>query len=336
MTRTVPTRQFWIRAPGEGVVLEKSIPGPAAEEVEVETRFSGISRGTEARVFRGEVPASQYLAMRAPFQEGDFPGPVKYGYSNVGRVVAAAEPHHELLGKAVFSLFPHQDRYVVPASAVVPLPNDLPEERGVLAANMETAVNVVWDAAPSVGDRVVVIGGGVVGTLVAWLCRGIPGSEVLLVDIDAARGDVAAALGVSFATRAPDGIDADVVVHASGSPAGLEAALAAAGHEACVVEASWFGNRSVPLPLGEAFHSRRLAIKSSQVGHLPPGRVPRWGHRRRLALALDLLRDERLDILISGESPFSDLPRVMKELSEAHPGVLCHRVRYRDDSGAPL
>ncbi|MEX2467284.1 MAG: zinc-binding alcohol dehydrogenase [Gemmatimonadota bacterium] len=330
MTRAIPTCQFWIRAPGDGVLVEKSISGPDGDELLVETRYSGISRGTESLVFRGEVPESQYHEMRAPFQEGEFPGPLKYGYSSVGRVASAPESHRFLEGKAVFCLFPHQDRYVVPASAVVPLPEGVPEERGVLAANMETAVNIVWDAGPSVGDRVVVVGGGVVGMLVAWLCQGIPGGKVRLIDIDPGREPVAEALDVPFASQDPGAGDADVVVHASGSPEGLSTALAAAGSEARIVEASWFGSRTVPLPLGEAFHSRRLTLRSSQVGAIPPERAPRWTHRRRLAVALDLLVDPRLDVLISGESPFSELPDVMRRLSEEPSGTLCHRIRYRD------
>ena len=336
MRQSIPSRQFWIRAPGQGVVVEKSIDLPGDGEVLVETSYSGVSRGTEGIVFRGEVPPSQYLEMRAPFQEGEFPGPVKYGYSSVGRVARAPETHAHLVGRTVFCLFPHQDRYVVPVAAVVPVPPGVPAGRAVLAANMETAVNVVWDAAPTVGDRIVVIGGGVVGMLVAWLCRQTPGTEVLLIDIDSSRADVAGALGVRFATSSTDDLDADVVIHASGSPGGLTTALSVAGLEARVVEASWFGARTVPLQLGESFHSRRLTVRSSQVGRIPPERAPRWTHRRRLEVALRLLVDPILDVLITGESPFATLPEVMRDLSEGKASTLCHRVGYHDDADALL
>ena len=250
---------------------------------------------------------------------------MKYGYVNVGVVEAGPEA---LLGREVFCLYPHQDRYVVPADAVTPLPAGLPAARAVLAANMETAINGCWDAEPRVGDRIAVIGAGVVGALVAWLCAAIPGTRVRLVDISPGRAELARTLGVDFhlADQAP--ADNDLVIHASGSPEGLRQSLALAGDEARVVEMSWYGDRDVSLPLGEAFHSRRLRIVASQVGRLPVERTPRWGHRRRLSLALDLLRDPRLDALISGESDFLELPDLMPRLTAAAGEVLCHRLRY--------
>ena len=335
MPRTV--RQFWIRAPGRGEIVTSPLGPGEPDHVLVRALYSGISRGTESLVFRGEVPPSQHEVMRAPFQEGDFPGPVKYGYSSVGEVLEASEGSESsegtgtsgsLVGRHVFCLHPHQDLYRVPARAVRVLPDGLPPERAVLGANMETALNAVWDAGPSVGDRIVVIGGGVVGLLVAWLCRQIPAARVSLVDVDPSREDVARGLGLEFADAAPAGADADFVFHASGSPQGLESALSVAGIEATVVELSWYGTRSVELPLGEAFHSRRLTLRSSQVGRIPVDRAPRWDHARRLGVALELLCDERLDLLISGESDFEMLPEVMGRLAEDGQGVLCHRIRY--------
>ena len=322
-------RQFWINAPGRGEIVTSALGPRAPDHVLVRALYSGVSRGTEALVFRGEVPPSQHQVMRAPFQEGDFPGPVKYGYSSVGEVLEAADgAASSLVGRRVFCLHPHQDLYLVPEGAVQVLPDGLPPERAVLGANMETAVNAVWDARPSVGDRIVVIGGGVVGLLVGWMCQRIPAARVVLVDVDSSRESVARGLELEFADRAPAGIDADFVFHASGSPQGLEAALSVAGVEATVVELSWYGTRSVSLPLGEAFHSRRLTLRSSQVGRIPADRASRWDQSRRLGVALDLLRDERLDVLISGESDFEALPEVMGRLAEDGQGVLCHRIRY--------
>lgn len=325
MAESTTARQFWIEAPGRGAIVSARLPPRREHELTIRALYSGISRGTEALVFRGEVPPSQYQAMRAPFQEGEFPGPVKYGYSSVGRVV---EGPADLDGQVVFCLYPHQDRYAVPQDAVARVPAGVPPGRAVLAANMETAVNVLWDARPVVGDRIVVVGGGVVGLLCAWLCRGVRGADLTLVDPNPARAPVAAALGVPFRTEAPERADADLVIHASGHPDGLAAALAAAGVEGVVVEASWYGDRAVPLPLGEAFHSRRLTVRSSQVGRLAPARTPRWNHARRLALALALLADARLDALITGEDRFEDLPRVMARVSRAPADTLCHRIRY--------
>ena len=303
-------------------------PRPA-DHVLVRTLYSGISRGTEALVFRGEVPLSEHQAMRAPFQDGEFPGPVKYGYCSVGEVLEAPEgPGSALVGRTVFCLYPHQDFYFVPTSAVSELPDDLPPERAVLAANMETAVNAIWDGRPSAGDVVVVIGAGVVGLLIGWLCGRVPGTRVSVVDVDPSRRSVAEKLGLEFGETAPRGADADLVFHASGSPDGLASALAVAGTEATVVEASWHGTRSVPVPLGESFHSRRLTLRSSQVGRIPLERSARWSHARRRELALDLLRDARLDALITDETQFDSLPDVMADLSQNPRGVLCHRIRY--------
>lgn len=266
--------------------------------------------------------------MRAPFQDGAFPGPVKYGYMNVGTVEEGPDAHADLVGRSVFCLYPHQDLYCVPRAAVTPLPDNLPPDRAVLAAYMETAVNAVWDARPTAGDHVVVIGAGVVGLLTAWLCRQTPGSRVTVIDINPARALVCRELGLSFAGEPPRASNADLVVHASGQPEGLRSALAVAGVESTIVELSWYGSRSVPLPLGEAFHSRRLTLRSSQVGRLHPDRTPRWSRARRIELALELLRDPRLDSLITGESTFDELPAVLARLSGDSTDQLCHRIRY--------
>jgi 2-desacetyl-2-hydroxyethyl bacteriochlorophyllide A dehydrogenase len=329
MPDTKTARQFWIKAPGHGEIVQAELPPPQKDQVLVHTVFSAISRGTESLVFRGDVPPSQYTAMRAPFQEGKFPAPVKYGYTSVGRVEEAPDSaSHDLVGRMVFCLYPHQDRYCVPSGAVTPIPDDVPPGRAVLAANMETAVNVLWDARPTAGDHIFVIGGGVVGLLVAWLCGKIPCACVTVIDTNPMRESIATGLGVSFLTEPPGAADADLVVHASGRPEGLSSALAIAGMEATIVEASWYGSQCVHLPLGEAFHSQRLTIKSSQVGRVPPDRASRWNTRRRMSLALELLRDRALDALITDESPFEELPKVLAEMSRGQAAGLCHRIRY--------
>ena len=326
MTGKITTREFWIKEPSRGVVQDGVIDAPGAGEVLVRTLFSGISRGTESLVFRGEVPESQQEAMRCPFQQGDFPAPVKYGYMNVGLVEADSGGSFE--SRTIFCLHPHQDRYVVSRDAVTPLPEGVPAERAVLAANMETAVNASWDATPRTGDRIVVVGAGVVGLLTGWLLAKTPGSRVVAVDPDGSKEAAARALGMEYSPSAPVGSDADLVIHASGRPAGLRDALACAGPEATVVELSWYGTQDVALPLGEAFHSRRLTVASSQVGRIPPEQSPRWGFPRRMALALDLLRADELDVLITGESDFDDLPDVMERLAASGESTLCHRIRY--------
>lgn len=318
-------RAFWIVAPGRGELRGESLPDVAGDRVLVRTLFSGISRGTEARVFNGQVPPSEYERMRAPFQEGEFPGPVKYGYSAVGVVEDGPEA---LRGREVFSLHPHQDRFVVPAESVVELPQGVPAGRAVLAANTETAVNAVWDAGIGPGDRVAVIGAGVIGSLTAWLAGRIPGTQVTLIDLRPDRAGLASRLGVDFALPGEAEDNCDVVVHASGSESGLATALSLAGNQARVVEMSWYGTSRPSVPLGEAFHSRRLSLIASQVGQLPPERQPRWTHRRRLELALQLLTDPALDYLVSGTSRFATLAEDMPAVLAASGEVLCHRVEY--------
>lgn len=316
---------FWVAEPGRGEIRSEDLPAPGGDEVVVRALYSGISRGTEALVFGGRVPQSEWSRMRAPFQVGAFPAPVKYGYSVTG-IVEQGPP--ELTGRHVFVLHPHQTRFVVPAAAVHVLPDEVPPSRAVLAANLETALNGIWDACPQVGDRITVIGAGTVGLLTAWLANRLPECLVQLVDINPRRAAVARALGVPFAAPEAAAGDADVVIHASGSPSGLALALNVAGLEATIVELSWFGDQAVSLPLGGAFHSKRLTLAASQVGRIAPAQRARWDHRRRMQLVLGMLRDPALDAVITGESPFEMLPEVMAGLVSAPGDALCHRIRY--------
>jgi threonine dehydrogenase-like Zn-dependent dehydrogenase len=318
-------RAFWVREPGAGCIRSESLPSPGPDEVLVRTIRSGISRGTETLVFRGGVPASQSDVMRAPFQVGEFPGPVKYGYLNVG--VVEQGPAH-LRGRTVFCLYPHQTAYVVPARAVTVVPADVPPTRAVLAGTVETAVNALWDAAPLVGDRVSVIGGGMVGCCVARLLASIPGVRVTLVDIAPERGNVAEALGVHFALPGDAPVDNDLVVHTSATSAGLQLSMESLAPEGTVTEVSWYGDADVTVSLGGAFHSRRLAIRASQVGRVAPARRVNRNTADRLALALGLLRDPAFDALITGSSRFGDLPKVMARLSAGTLPALCHTITY--------
>ncbi|NDU71957.1 dehydrogenase [Actinomadura sp. DSM 109109] len=316
---------FWIRSPGEGEIRDVVLPEPGPGEVLVRTVYSGVSRGTEAIVFRGGVPPNQHAIMRAPFQDGAFPGPVKYGYLNVGVVEHGPA---DLAGRTVFCLYPHQTRYVVPASAVTPVPDGVPPERAILAGTVETAVNALWDAAPLVGDRIAVVGAGMVGCAVAGVLAGFPGCRVQLVDTEPSRAAVARALGVGFAH--PDQAEGgcDLVVHASATEAGLARSLELLAPEGEVIELSWYGDRQVRVPLGEFFHSRRLTVRGSQVGAVPPSRRSRRGFADRIALALRLLAAPAFGELITGESPFGELPRLMPRLAGGELPALCHRIVY--------
>jgi threonine dehydrogenase-like Zn-dependent dehydrogenase len=321
----IHARAFWIGSPGAGEIRPLTLPEPGPDEVLVRTVRSGISRGTETLVFRGEVPASQHAAMRAPFQDGDFPGPVKYGYLNVGVVEHGPAA---LLGRTVFCLYPHQTAYVVPTNAVIAVPENVPSARAVLAGTVETAVNALWDAAPLLGDRVTVVGAGMVGCCVAALLARFPAASVELVDVDAHRVGVAKALGVPFATPHTASGGRDLVFHASASAAGLRLALDLLAREGTVIELSWYGDREVSLPLGGPFHSGRLSIRASQVGTISPARRATRSFADRLALSLELLADPAFDALLTGESPFDDLPSVLAELAVGARPALCHVITY--------
>lgn len=324
------SRAFWVTGPKQGELRSSPLSSPRENEVLVETLYSAISRGTESLVYRGDVPPSEYQRMRAPFQTGDFPSPVKYGYCNVGTVI---EGPPTLRGKHVFCLHPHQDRYVVPASAVHCLPDGVPPGRAVLTANLETAINGIWDGAVGPGDRVTIIGAGVVGCLVAVLVAQIPGVDVEVVDIDERKSSIVAAMGLRFSSPSSARSECDVVFEASGHPSGLATSLALTGPEATIVTLSWYGTHPVTIPLGEAFHAHRLRIVSSQVGSIPAPRRARWTYARRLGVALDLLTDAKLgpvvDHLFADDEPFDELPRVMAELSQSDRVVLCQRIVYR-------
>ena len=316
---------LWYSAPGVADIRQEALAPPAADEVRVRALFGAVSRGTEALVLAGRVPVSEFERMRSPFMAGNFPFPVKYGYATVGVIEGGAEASR---GRTVFTLHPHQNFFNIPASAAVVLPDNLPPQRAVLAANMETALNAVWDAAPGPADRIAVVGAGVVGSLVAYLCGRFPAAEVTLVDINPARAELAKTLGVGFATPESAKGDCDLVVHASGNPAGLGTALALAGEEATVLEMSWYGDAPVTAPLGGPFHSRRLRLISSQVGQIAPSHRPRWSHGRRLAAALALLTDARLDALLAPPVLFQDLAQRLPEILDARNGILCQLIAY--------
>jgi threonine dehydrogenase-like Zn-dependent dehydrogenase len=316
---------FWVREPGAGEIRPVRLPEPGTDDVVVRTLCSGISRGTETLVFRGQVPRSQYGAMRAPFQEGEFPGPVKYGYLNVGVVEHGPR---DLRDRPVFCLYPHQTAYVVPAAAVLPVPAGVPLERAVLAGPVETAVNALWDAAPLVGDRVTVVGAGMVGCCVARLLTRFPAVDVTVVDVDPAKAEVVTHLGAAFASPAEAVDGRDLVVHASATSSGLQLALDLLAREGTVLDLSWYGDAEVQLSLGGAFHSGRLGIRSSQVGTVSPARSGSRTLVDRRALALDLLRDPAFDALITGVSPFDELPDLMSRLAAGSQPALCHTVSY--------
>ena len=307
-------RGLWYTKPGVAELRTSPLSPPKPGEARVRMLWSGVSRGTERLVANGAVPASEWERMRCPLQEGAFPFPVKYGYCAVGTV---EDGPSELMGRTVFALHPHQDVFVAPVAMLYPLPDGLPARRATLAANMETALNAHWDAGTGPGDHIVVVGAGIVGLMVAHLAARIAGTEVTVIDVAQARAPVAQALGARFALPEAAPQDADIVFHTSASAAGLATALRCAGLEGTVVELSWYGDRRIDVPLGDAFHSRRLKLISSQVGHVAPSRRPRWSYRRRLEAALALLDVPALDALVAETIPFADAPKLLPALLSA-------------------
>lgn len=310
-------RAFWTVAPGRGEIRGETLPGTVPGQLLVHAIASGVSRGTESLVFAGRLPASQYQAMRAPLMGGEFPFPVKYGYSTVGRIAN---------GGRIFALHPHQDVFLAPAGMCIPVPDAVPTPRAVLAANMETALNLLWDASPLAGEHMLVIGAGVVGLLCAALLARIPAAQVTVVDTNRSRAELARRFGCAFALPEAAPPDQELVVHASASEAGLRLALACAAFEARIIEASWFGDRAPALPLGEAFHARRLRLIATQVGAVAPAMRGRRSHGERLAMALELLADPAYDALLDGPTRFEDMPHMMPHILE--PGGLCHVITY--------
>lgn len=318
-------RALWYAEPGVVEIRAEALKDPLPNEVRVRALFSGISRGTERLILNGAVLESEWSRMRAPLQSGDFPFPVKYGYCATGIIEGGAS---QMIGRTIFCLHPHQDMFIAPVDMVAAVPEDVPAKRATLAANMETALNAHWDASTGPGDRIVIVGAGIVGLLVAYIAARIPGTEVVVVDIDEGRRDVAAGLGASFALPQAAPQDADVVFHTSATEAGLATALGCAGFEARVIELSWYGASSPKIPLGGAFHSRRLTLQSSQVGHVAPSRRARWPYQRRLAKALDLLRDPCLDALVYDEIAFSDAPVLFPDILNGPATELAPVLRY--------
>ena len=316
---------LWYVAQGKAELRSELLPDPARDEVLVRSLYSAVSRGTERLIISGAVPQSEWERMRAPLQAGAFPFPVKYGYCAAGIVKAGPA---ELTGRTVFVLHPHQDYFIAPVHMAVPVPDGVTPKRATLAANVETALNALWDAGAGPADRIVVVGAGIVGLLVAYLAARLPGADVTLVDVLPERAQIADQLGFRFALPHDAPCEADVVFHTSATTQGLATSIGAAGLEATIVELSWYGEGSVSVPLGGAFHSRRLRLVSSQVGQVAPSRRARWSHRRRLEAALSLLHDARLDILVREEIDFRDTPdRLPEVLAPGAPG-LAPVIRY--------
>lgn len=330
-TTPLDARALWYIHPGQAEIRTERLATPSDvlsdQTCLVRAAYSAISRGTESLIFHGRVPASEFERMKSPFMDGQFPFPVKYGYCHVGQVIQGPD---SLRGQYVFSLSPHQTLVRHQSSALVPVPSTVSPMRAVLAANMETALNAVWTGKPSACDHIAVVGAGLVGLLVAYLCRDLPGARITVIDPQPTRARICERLGLRYAAS-PEGIgNCDLVFHTSASAAGLASALALAGNEATVIELSWYGDQNVAVPLGHAFHSQQIKLISCQVGHIEASHAPRWDYRRRLTAAMAMLRDPDLDALLEAPIAFDDLPATVSDIFKPGSDRLCQVIQYPD------
>lgn len=326
---SIKSTAYWTTAPEVGELRSGWLPAPGEGEALVRSLYSGVSRGTEMLVYQGQVPDEVAGRMRAPFQEGDFPFPVKYGYLSVGIV---EQGPRDLLGRRVFCLYPHQDRYVVPVEALTVVPEDVPSRRAILAGPVETALNALWDVPPCMGDRIAVVGGGMIGASLAALLSRFPLDALQLVDPDPAKRDMARAMGIEAVEPQAAQDECDIVYHASTTDAGLAEGLAQLGDEGELVELSWFGSHVPAVPLGADFHARRLRITASQVSTIGRARRHRRTHASRMDLVMQTLADPVFDALISGESDFAELPGVIADLASGALPSLCRAINYPADN----
>ncbi len=310
------------------------LASPTGRRVLVATEYSGISSGTELLAYRGEMDPELPLDETLGALAGTFAYPFRYGYSAVGRVLRPAGALRE--GQLVFAFHPHQDRFVVDACQAVPV-DGVDPRTATLYPLVETALQVCLDAAPRLGETVVVVGLGAVGILVAALLgragAGVLGSEPL-----AARRATATAFGVravapdqlgEAVARETGGRGADLLVEASGNPEALAWSLALLAHEGVALVCSWYGTKPAVLPLGAAFHRRRLAIRSTQVSTLPAALTARWDRRRRAELAWRLVGELPLPVLATHEFPFEQAADAYACLDSAAGNPIHVALRYR-------
>ncbi len=318
-------RGFWWRSAGAGEILGEPLGVLGQGECLIAARCSSISLGTERLVATGQVPEAMGEAMRCPHMGGAFPFPVKYGYSLVGEVI---EGPAWLLGRLVHALHPHQDRCRVAAAEVFEVPEGVTEERATLASNLETAVTALWDARVLVGERALVVGFGIVGSLIARLLASVPGVRLVVADSSPEKLAMAQAMG--FEATAPGELSGgfDLAFHASGSSGGLQASIDQVGFEGRVIEVSWYGSRAVEVHLGATFHSQRKSILCSQVSNLPPHQRGRWDYRRRKALVFDLLKDPGFDAHLTDRIAFEALPGWFSRALADPPVSLAQLVVY--------
>ena len=314
-------RALWHTSASQSQIKEVELSANPA--CVVKSLYSLISTGTERLVSRGQVPHALYASMKVPYMEGEFSFPVKYGYSLVGEVQEGPE---EILGKKVHLLHPHQDYCRVQASELTVLPGEVPPLRATLASNLETALNSIWDSGVSVGDRVLVVGFGIIGSLTARLLQSIAGVEVWVYDLDAQRSELASASGFHIVDRML--YDFDIAFHCSSSSKGLQSCIDHIGFEGKVMEMSWYGEQAVELQLGGSFHQQRKQIISSQVSSIPSNHRARWDFNRRKAVVMELLKNPAYDQHLGEQVPFDKVPALFGNIRKGSLSALSWVIAY--------
>lgn len=290
----------------------------------IKTLFTAISPGTEYLVYSGGVPKKLYVEMRCPYMGGDFSFPIKYGYSLVGQVLDGPT---SLKGKLIHTLHPHQDYARISAEDVYVIPDGISPQRATLASNMETALNAIWDSGVNIGDKVLIVGFGIIGSLIARILSFIPQVEVDVLDVQPAKITLIEQLGFSIYKEEKEK-KYDLAFHTSGSGPGLQTSINNVGLEGKIIETSWYGDKEVNLCLGETFHSQRKLIISSQVSHLPACKSARWDYKRRKEVVFQLLLHPEFDAHITHTIAFHNLPKLFQSLKKNRCQELSYLVYY--------
>jgi 2-desacetyl-2-hydroxyethyl bacteriochlorophyllide A dehydrogenase len=301
-------RSLYFTAPHTIDVREEPLPALAAGQVLAQTLCSAISPGTEMLVYRGQVPTEMAVDETIAALGGQFRFPLKYGYSAVGRVLELGPGVDSAWqGRTVFAFNPHESHVIADIAQLFPLPDDVDAETALFLPNMETAVNFLLDGAPLIGERVAVLGQGVVGLLTTALLARCPLANLTTFDHYPLRRETSLALGahVSLSPESSPALQADLTYELSGSPAALDAAIALTGFDGRIVVGSWYGQKRAALDLGGRFHRSRIRLISSQVSTLTPALSGRWDKARRLQVAWAMLRAVRPGRLITHRVPLA-------------------------------
>lgn len=334
-TDTTPALQLWFTAPHRVEVREAALPAPAPEQVLVKTRYSAVSTGTELLAYRGQLPCAIALdsSLKALQQPSDYP--LQYGYACVGEVQqtgSAVDPSWN--GRQVFSFQPHASHFLAHPDELKTVPDGLPAQAAVFLPNMETAVNLVQDGRPLIGERVVVLGQGIVGLLLTALLARHPLGSLVAVEGRPERQELARRLGanmvVSPEEAAGAATGADLIYEVSGQPEALNLAIDLSGYASRIVIGSWYGSKAAPVDLGGAAHRNRLQLITSQVSTVDPALSGRWDKERRFGLVWEMIRCVDPTSLITHTLPLQEAGTLYQQLHEAQSGIVQPLFHYPD------